>query len=412
MSGPKKSSPRWGLATVGAAAAVLMLGLATAVVSASVAGAQAPTTVVSPLGGGQSSSVGSSLTYTGQGIPVDQQCDAQNDAYLLFVFTGGSATNVQLHGIDVTDTMVTGGSVHFTTPYVDPSSLINQVYVTWDGDAGQNPQLVISHGCAGTEESSSSSSSSTTEETTPTSLPPATSGGDAARQCEGSVSGHAWVKGLSSDGVLYEGKLYLSNRQGDTLASGQSDENGNASFAFTTSVPVQATALVGLKFYSPDGSVVVLLADIPIAPATGCGTTTAGSSTTSTPATTKATVPSTTTKVTHHTSTNKSSTAPTTMPSPTSASISLIPPTSATAVVPPTCTKDQVLKNGKCVTRPTVPGPVVKTSQSQGFPVPHTNGTGTIGTSSGTYWTIGSGMGLVLAAAGAMALRRRRQRRA
>jgi hypothetical protein len=108
--------------------------------------------IVAPaLAGG---SDGGSLTYQGQGIKsdgtVDQQCDAQNDAYLLFVFTGGSATNVQLSGIAVTDTKVTNGSVHFTTPYVDPpSSLIGKVKVSWDGDAGANPQLVISHGCSG-----------------------------------------------------------------------------------------------------------------------------------------------------------------------------------------------------------------------------------------------------------------------
>jgi hypothetical protein len=97
-----------------------------------------------------------SLTYTGQGIPVDQQCDARdpfgaNQPYLLFVFAYGGnydPTNVVLHGVTVLSQSEMGNEMHIFTEYVDPASLVDKVFVTWDGEVG-NARLVISHGCAG-----------------------------------------------------------------------------------------------------------------------------------------------------------------------------------------------------------------------------------------------------------------------
>lgn len=93
----------------------------------------------------------SPLYYTGQGLPLNEQCDANNTPYLLFIFTygGGSPTNVALHGISVTSQDEMGNETHFTTPYQDPTSLENVVNVTWDGTVGNGAQLVISHGCSG-----------------------------------------------------------------------------------------------------------------------------------------------------------------------------------------------------------------------------------------------------------------------
>jgi hypothetical protein len=100
----------------------------------------------------------SPLTYTGQGIPLDQQCGANQDPlganqpYLLFIFSYGGnydPTSVTLHGINVLSQNEMGNETHFVTDYADPSSLINNVNVTWGGDVG-NAQLVISHGCTGT----------------------------------------------------------------------------------------------------------------------------------------------------------------------------------------------------------------------------------------------------------------------
>jgi hypothetical protein len=110
----------------------------------------AGTAVASPVS--QPVSQTSSLSYTGQGIPLDQQCDSSNTPYLLFIFTYGgnySPTNMTLSGINVTAQSEMGNETHFTTAYKDPSTLIGNVSVSWTGAVG-NAQLVISHGCLGT----------------------------------------------------------------------------------------------------------------------------------------------------------------------------------------------------------------------------------------------------------------------
>jgi hypothetical protein len=235
---------------------------------------------------------------------------------------------VNVSGGPYNDTRVgTGGSVTITLPnaatpvYAPDGTYTISGYHNDENYSATLVQTTITVDC----NTGSSSSSSTAPSTT--TLPAATSGGDATRQCDGSVTGHAWAKDLNANGAFYEGTVYLANRQGDTLAAGKSDTKGDVSFTFTTDVPAVATELIGLKIYNPDGSVSVHLPDISIAAATGCETTTApgktSSSSSSAPTTTKVTVPSnTTTKVTHPKTTTPVA------PSTRNTSVSLIPPTS------------------------------------------------------------------------------------
>jgi hypothetical protein len=95
----------------------------------------------------------SPITYSGQGIPLNSQCDANNTPYLQFNFTFGgnfNPTNVSLSGISVVSQSQQGNNVHFITAYADPASLIGVVKVSWTGEVGNSANLVISHGCAGT----------------------------------------------------------------------------------------------------------------------------------------------------------------------------------------------------------------------------------------------------------------------
>jgi hypothetical protein len=94
----------------------------------------------------------SPLAYSGQGTPLDSQCDASNTAYLQFNFTYGgnfSPTNVTLSGIAVTSQSEQGNMTQFITAYADPTSLVGVVSVSWTGEVGDSANLVISHGCAG-----------------------------------------------------------------------------------------------------------------------------------------------------------------------------------------------------------------------------------------------------------------------
>ncbi|HKF34770.1 MAG TPA: hypothetical protein VKB37_20600, partial [Jatrophihabitantaceae bacterium] len=130
-----------------------LAGLAVVLLQAGGAASGSPPQAVSP------------LFYSGQGIPLQQQCDADNTPFLQFNFTFGgnfSPTDVTLHGITVVSERQTGNVIQFITVFEDPSTLIGVVNVTWNGQVG-NAQLVISHGCPGM-----------TETTTPATTTPAT----------------------------------------------------------------------------------------------------------------------------------------------------------------------------------------------------------------------------------------------
>lgn len=101
------------------------------------------------------------------GVLNTEQCDGENTPYLYWVFhPGGNATvsDVTLHlgGTGSGDFPMTqsaedndNGAFKATTPYYTPDPSELEAWVTWaSGELGTgNPGLVISHGCAGTEES-------------------------------------------------------------------------------------------------------------------------------------------------------------------------------------------------------------------------------------------------------------------
>lgn len=99
--------------------------------------------------------------WTGQGVPLDQECDSQNDPYgynkpyLLWIFTtggrtisGGATLTLGGTGSGVYTGTPHGKEFHFVTPYFAPSYPSLTGHVTYGGPLG-NWQLVISHGCAG-----------------------------------------------------------------------------------------------------------------------------------------------------------------------------------------------------------------------------------------------------------------------
>ena len=140
-----------------------LAGLAVVLLQASGAASGSPPQAVSP------------LFYSGQGIPLQQQCDADNTPFLQFNFTFGgnfSPTDVTLHGITAVSERQTGNVIQFITVFEDPSMLIDVVNVTWNGQVG-NAQLVISHGCPGMTQTTTPATT-TPATTTPATTTPAT----------------------------------------------------------------------------------------------------------------------------------------------------------------------------------------------------------------------------------------------
>ena len=113
------------------------------------------------------------VSWTGNGTSGGQldneECDASNTPYLLWIFPIGgqnTVTSVTLNlggsgsgsfTVDSTDTDAsddtsgfTGGSVHIRTPFFDLSSLTASISYVGDLGTGEH-KLVISHGCPGEE---------------------------------------------------------------------------------------------------------------------------------------------------------------------------------------------------------------------------------------------------------------------
>jgi hypothetical protein len=134
------------------AAAAVVLGLFAGSATAGHASPPAPTTCTSNP---------TICTWDGQqGLPLQQQCDAQNDPYglnqpyLLWIFTTGGknitgAATLTLGGTGSGSYVGTahGKEFHFVTPYFTPNSSLTAT-VSYGGDLG-NAQLTISHGCIG-----------------------------------------------------------------------------------------------------------------------------------------------------------------------------------------------------------------------------------------------------------------------
>jgi hypothetical protein len=113
---------------------------------------------------------GDGISWTGNGasggVLTTSQCDEVNTPYLYWVFHPGgnaSVSNVVLHlgGSGSGDFPMSAsseggdaGAYKATTGYFTPDPATLQAWVTFDGSLGSGqPGLVISHGCAGTQES-------------------------------------------------------------------------------------------------------------------------------------------------------------------------------------------------------------------------------------------------------------------
>lgn len=107
------------------------------------------------------SSSPSTCTWNGsQGLPLQQECDAQSDPnglngpYLLWIFTtggkdisGGATLTLGGTGSGSYAGTAFGKEFHILTPYFTPGPSLTAV-VSYGGDLG-NAQLTISHGCPG-----------------------------------------------------------------------------------------------------------------------------------------------------------------------------------------------------------------------------------------------------------------------
>jgi hypothetical protein len=101
------------------------------------------------------------VDWTGQGTTDGQlnteQCDSNNTPYLHWVFTGQGATNVTItiNGTTYNMTHVSQNSASwfYDSGYLDPlDPSVQDVYATYDGTVTGQTNLVISHGCSGTQE--------------------------------------------------------------------------------------------------------------------------------------------------------------------------------------------------------------------------------------------------------------------
>ena len=114
------------------------------------------------------------VSYTGQGFTDDGRVesvkcgpdadygqdeeaallgDDTSGFYLKWVFTGSSATDVTLTGpwgeADMFQNARGTSAWMLVTPLYDLELLDGQVFASWEGDAGTNPQLTVSNGCDG-----------------------------------------------------------------------------------------------------------------------------------------------------------------------------------------------------------------------------------------------------------------------
>jgi hypothetical protein len=138
----------------------LLVALAVLVAAGMLSGAALADTYDSPAS--VTATGGNTVNWTGQGTTSGSldtvQCDANNDGYLLWIFTTDHATLGSPDPVLTVDGTTYSGSQfgnewHFVTPYSDPGSSTASVAfaVTALGSGGSSQMnLVISHGCSGT----------------------------------------------------------------------------------------------------------------------------------------------------------------------------------------------------------------------------------------------------------------------